>query len=107
MQDQRIIDGLERSGYAVRRRDAGDRRRVLVERTEAGGQVMDRAREVAAARLGDLLDIPPGGACDLPWLPDQDHQLAGQGLPDIALSGTTQGMSYVGFTKVVRRTMMG
>jgi DNA-binding MarR family transcriptional regulator len=62
VQDQtmsRIIDGLERSGYAVRRRDTGDRRRVLVERTEAGGQVMDRARDVAAARLGDLLDVPP------------------------------------------------
>ncbi|MGI8333081.1 MarR family winged helix-turn-helix transcriptional regulator [Actinomadura scrupuli] len=58
VQDQtmsRLIDGLERSGYAVRRRDPGDRRRVLVERTSTGGDVMKRASEVGA-RFGFLDD---------------------------------------------------
>jgi DNA-binding MarR family transcriptional regulator len=51
VQDQtvsRVIDGLERGGYAVRRRDLSDRRRVLVARTEAGEQALQRATEVAA-----------------------------------------------------------
>ena len=51
VQDQtvsRVIDGLERGGYVVRRRDLVDRRRVLVERTEAGEQALGRAAEVAA-----------------------------------------------------------
>lgn len=58
VQDQtvsRVIDGLERSGYAVRRRDPGDRRRVLVERTPTGEGAMKRASEVAA-RFGFLDD---------------------------------------------------
>lgn len=57
VQDQtmsRTIDGLERGGLVVRRRDAADRRRMLVERTEEGALVMDRAREVARTRLDGL-----------------------------------------------------
>lgn len=55
VQDQtmsRIVEGLERGGLVVRRRDAGDRRRVLVERTAQGDTVLARAREV-----GRTLDV--------------------------------------------------
>lgn len=54
IQDQtlsRIIDRLERDGYVTRRRDARDRRRVFVERTDAGVAVMKRAYEIAAGHL--------------------------------------------------------
>jgi DNA-binding MarR family transcriptional regulator len=49
VQDQtmsRILAGLERAGHIVRSRDAGDRRRVIVERTALGKEVRDRAYEV-------------------------------------------------------------
>lgn len=49
VQDQtmsRILEGLERGGHVTRHRDLGDRRRVLVERTPKGAEVLERAREV-------------------------------------------------------------
>ncbi len=55
VQDQtmsRTLDGLERAGLVVRQRDPGDRRRIMVERTPAGDQVLERARE-----LGSRLDL--------------------------------------------------
>jgi DNA-binding MarR family transcriptional regulator len=62
VQDQtisRTIDGLERDGLVLRHRDPGDRRRVLVERTEDGSMVLERAREVADKRLGTLDEGTP------------------------------------------------
>jgi DNA-binding MarR family transcriptional regulator len=55
VQDQtmsRTLDGLERDGFVVRRRDPGDRRRIMVARTPAGEKVVERARE-----LGSRLDL--------------------------------------------------
>jgi len=54
----RHLDGFERAGYVVRRRDAGDRRAVRVELTPAGEQMFATLRDAAMAfnrRLtGDL-----------------------------------------------------
>lgn len=47
----RIIDGLERDGYVVRQRDDRDRRRVLVRQTDAGADLLERARHLTSARL--------------------------------------------------------
>jgi DNA-binding MarR family transcriptional regulator len=52
VQDQtmsRIVDGLERGGLVVRHRDAGDRRKILVERTAKGDTVLARAGEAGRA----------------------------------------------------------
>jgi DNA-binding MarR family transcriptional regulator len=62
VQDQtisRTIDGLERDGLVRRHRDPGDRRRVLVERTDDGALVLERALEVADKRLGALDEGSP------------------------------------------------
>jgi len=61
VQDQtmsRTLDGLERDGLVVRRRDPGDRRRIMVERTAAGEKIMERARELGSRFdfLGDGTD---------------------------------------------------
>lgn len=45
----RTLDRLERSGYVERRRDAGDRRRVVVSLTAAGRKTWMRAADVGAA----------------------------------------------------------
>lgn len=50
-----LITRLEQSGLAVRRRDAGDRRGVNVEITEAGRAVLARRREERAAAVAELL----------------------------------------------------
>jgi MarR family transcriptional regulator, transcriptional regulator for hemolysin len=54
----RHLDGFERAGYVVRRRDVGDRRAVRVELTPAGEEMFLKLREAAIAfdrRLtGDL-----------------------------------------------------
>ena len=54
----RLVDRLERAGYVVRERDAGDRRRVLVapvpEKVAEFGRVWDRSRR----RLGRTLRRP-------------------------------------------------
>jgi DNA-binding MarR family transcriptional regulator len=55
VQDQtmsRTLDGLERDGHVVRRRDPGDRRRIIVELTTSGSDIARRARE-----LGGKLDL--------------------------------------------------
>lgn len=57
VQDQtmsRIVDGLERAGHVVRRRDPGDRRRVLVGRTASGAAVLEKARQ--AGRELDMFE---------------------------------------------------
>jgi MarR family transcriptional regulator, organic hydroperoxide resistance regulator len=47
----RILDGLERDAYVVRQRDDRDRRRVLVQQTTTGKDLLEQARHLAAARL--------------------------------------------------------
>jgi MarR family transcriptional regulator, organic hydroperoxide resistance regulator len=47
----RIVDGLERDGHVVRRRDEEDRRRVLVHPTPAGADLLERARRLTSAHL--------------------------------------------------------
>lgn len=48
----RVLERLERNGHVTRRRDPGDRRRLVVERTPAGAGVADDAvRANAAERL--------------------------------------------------------
>jgi DNA-binding MarR family transcriptional regulator len=46
-----IVEHLERSGWLERERDPGDRRRVLVWLTEAGHELLERAREVLSPEL--------------------------------------------------------
>jgi MarR family transcriptional regulator, organic hydroperoxide resistance regulator len=46
----RILEGLERAGHIGRTRDPADRRKVIVERTGQGKEILDRARE-AGRRL--------------------------------------------------------
>ena len=50
----RVVDDLERAGYAVRRSVAGDRRLAAVELTEQGRSAFDAAHR-AAAPLRDQL----------------------------------------------------
>jgi MarR family transcriptional regulator for hemolysin len=50
----RHLDGFERAGYVVRRRDAGDRRAVRVELTPAGEEMFLRLRDAAVAFNGRL-----------------------------------------------------
>ena len=49
-----VIDRLERAGYARRRHDLEDRRRVLVEATELTG---DREREVFGELIGETFRL--------------------------------------------------
>lgn len=66
VQDQtmsRTLDGLERAGLVVRRRDPGDRRRMVVKRTADGAHALEQARAVAATRLP--LDESAGDAEDV------------------------------------------
>ena len=51
VQDQtmsRTLDGLERDGNVVRRRDPHDRRRIIVELTASGEKIAARARDLGA-----------------------------------------------------------
>jgi len=50
-----IVDRLLKMGLVTRQRDAKDRRRVLVELTPAGREVLDRVRRGRKARLRDTL----------------------------------------------------
>lgn len=54
----RTLDRLERSGYVERRRDSGDRRRVVVSLTTAGRKTWMRAADVGAAEsyFADVAD---------------------------------------------------
>lgn len=71
-----LLNELEDAGYVVRRRDAGDRRRHIVEVTDAGRRMVERAEEALAAvddevlrgltadereTLGGLLERAAGG----------------------------------------------
>jgi DNA-binding MarR family transcriptional regulator len=49
------LDRLERRGYVKRRRDPGDRRGVLVELTDAGRDVLERAIGANSGREKELL----------------------------------------------------
>jgi DNA-binding MarR family transcriptional regulator len=49
------LDGLERRGYVKRTRDPHDRRGVLVELTDAGREVLDRAVSANTAREKELM----------------------------------------------------
>jgi len=50
-----IVDRLLKMGLVTRQRDAKDRRRVLVELTPAGREVLDRVRRSRKGRLRDTL----------------------------------------------------
>ena len=49
------LDRLERRGYVKRRRDPDDRRGVLVELTDAGREVLDRAVSANTGREKELI----------------------------------------------------
>ena len=49
------IDRLERKGYARRARDPGDRRRVLLRITEAGGRVREAKSVLDPVRIEQVL----------------------------------------------------
>jgi len=50
-----LLNQLEEAGYVVRRRDTGDRRRHVVEVTDAGRRIIERAREALAAVDDEIL----------------------------------------------------
>lgn len=50
-----LLNELEQAGYVVRRRDAEDRRRHIVEVTPAGRRIIERAEEALAAVDDQLL----------------------------------------------------
>lgn len=68
------IDRLERQGYAVRARDAADRRRVHVRLTSAGVRVRDSASVLDAPRVEALVAA----------LTEEERELAVRGLALLA-----------------------
>lgn len=54
-----VVSGLERAGLVERRRDAHDRRVVLVEITPAGSRYLEQRREAGAALLSNLISALP------------------------------------------------
>jgi DNA-binding MarR family transcriptional regulator len=50
-----MLNELEGSGFATRQRDPSDRRRHLVELTEAGKQALERAEQAQETIEGDVL----------------------------------------------------
>ncbi len=50
-----IVDRLARMGLVARERDPGDKRRVLVELTPSGREVLRRVRHSRRVRLGETL----------------------------------------------------
>jgi DNA-binding MarR family transcriptional regulator len=50
-----LLNELERSGYATRQRDPTDRRRHIVELTEAGRQALEHAEQAQQTIEGDVL----------------------------------------------------
>lgn len=54
----RTVERLERDGLVVRRSDAADRRRRLVERTSTGAEVFGRARRIEAELFPEVPDLP-------------------------------------------------
>jgi len=53
----RTLNRLEREGFVRRTADIGDRRRRLVERTEQGAEVFQRARRIEAELFPPVSDI--------------------------------------------------
>jgi DNA-binding MarR family transcriptional regulator len=61
-----IVDRLVKMGLVVRQRDPEDRRRVLVELTAPGQELMQKVRQMREKRLGETLaQLPPGDASEL------------------------------------------
>jgi DNA-binding MarR family transcriptional regulator len=52
----RMIDALERAGYARREQDAGDRRKLRIVATASGIKLMERGRDARVDRLGAALN---------------------------------------------------
>jgi DNA-binding MarR family transcriptional regulator len=50
-----LVDALEQRSWVVRRRDPGDRRRVLISLTAAGNEAVDRGRRLRQAWLTDAI----------------------------------------------------
>ena len=55
----RLVDGIERKGWAERVRDAADRRRVLVQLTAAGEEEADRLRATTDELVATLFSAIP------------------------------------------------
>jgi MarR family transcriptional regulator, organic hydroperoxide resistance regulator len=56
----RMVDSLERDGYVVRERQAGDRRLVYVRITDEGRRAVKAKRARRAAKLADVFSsLPP------------------------------------------------
>ena len=61
-----IVDRLVKMGLVVRQRDPEDRRRVLVELTATGSELMQRVRLSREQRLREtLVHLPDGDAAEL------------------------------------------
>ncbi len=52
-----LVDRIVDQGYAYRREDAVDRRQVVVGLTPAGGEFLDRFRELNARQMRELLEL--------------------------------------------------
>jgi DNA-binding MarR family transcriptional regulator len=61
----RVVDGLERTGFARRRRDAADRRQVWVEATPDGRRYLEAGRARRVAMLTERLRRLTGAERDL------------------------------------------